>query len=107
MSKRTMAVIGGVLLLLLAWWSCHRRAASSAAQSSAAAGGGRRGGGAGGVVPVVADKVEQKDVPICLDGLGTVQAFNTVTIHTRVDGALEKVLFTEGQDRSEERREGK
>jgi multidrug efflux system membrane fusion protein len=93
-----MAVIGGVLLLLLAWWSCHRRAASSAAQSSAAAGGGRRGGGAGGVVPVVADRVEQKDVPIYLDGLGTVQAFNTVTIHTRVDGALEKVLFTEGQD---------
>jgi membrane fusion protein, multidrug efflux system len=95
-----MAVIGGVLLLLLAWWSCHRRAASSDAQSSAGAGGGRRGGGlvAGGVVPVVAGKVEQKDVPIYLDGLGTVQAFNTVTVHTRVDGALDKVLFTEGQD---------
>jgi membrane fusion protein, multidrug efflux system len=95
-----MAVIGGVLLLLLAWWSCHRGAASSAAQNSAGTGGGRRGGGAGagGVVPVVAGKVEQKDVPIYLDGLGTVQAFNTVTVHTRVDGTLDKVLFTEGQD---------
>jgi multidrug efflux system membrane fusion protein len=49
-------------------------------------------------VPVVAGKVEQKDMPIYLDGLGTVQAFNTVTVHTRVDGALVQVNFTEGQD---------
>ena len=49
-------------------------------------------------MPVVAGKVEQKDVPIYLDGLGTVQAFNTVTVHTRVDGALVQVNFSEGQD---------
>jgi multidrug efflux system membrane fusion protein len=49
-------------------------------------------------VPVVAGKVEEKDIPIYLDGLGTVQAFNTVTVHTRVDGELQQVLFTEGQD---------
>jgi membrane fusion protein, multidrug efflux system len=49
-------------------------------------------------VPVVAGTVVQKDVPIYLDGLGTVQAFNTVTVHTRVDGALVQVNFTEGQD---------
>src|SRR2546426_1550610 len=42
--------------------------------------------------------VSTKDVPVYLDGLGTVQAFNTVTIHTRVDGQLVKVAFTEGQD---------
>jgi multidrug efflux system membrane fusion protein len=54
--------------------------------------------GGGGPVPVVAGKVEQKDVPIYLDGLGTVQAFNTVTVHTRVDGELQQVLFSEGQD---------
>jgi multidrug efflux system membrane fusion protein len=35
--------------------------------------------------------VSTKDVPIYLDGLGTVQAFNTVTIHTRVDGQLIKL----------------
>jgi multidrug efflux system membrane fusion protein len=46
----------------------------------------------------VAGKVEQKDMPIYLDGLGTVQAFNTVTVHTRVDGALVQVNFSEGQD---------
>lgn len=50
------------------------------------------------VVPVLAAKVAQKDVPVYLDGLGTVQAFNTVTIRVRVDGQLVKVAFTEGQD---------
>ena len=49
-------------------------------------------------VPVVAGHVVQKDVPIYLDGLGTVQAFNTVMVHVRVDGELKKVAFTEGQD---------
>ena len=46
----------------------------------------------------MAGKVEQKDMPIYLDGLGTVQAFNTVTVHPRVDGALVQVNFFEGQD---------
>ncbi len=49
-------------------------------------------------VSVVAGVVEQKDVPIFLDGLGTVQALNTVTVRARVDGELMKVAFTEGQD---------
>jgi multidrug efflux system membrane fusion protein len=54
--------------------------------------------GAGMPVPIIAGTVTSKDVPIYLDGLGTVQAFNTVTVRTRVDGAVEKILFTEGQD---------
>ncbi|MEI8234248.1 MAG: efflux RND transporter periplasmic adaptor subunit [Verrucomicrobiota bacterium] len=49
-------------------------------------------------VPVVAGTVGEKDVPIYLEGLGTVQALNTVTVHVRVDGQLEKVAFTEGQE---------
>src|SRR5271163_1085119 len=39
----------------------------------------------------------QTDVPIYLQGLGTVQAFYTVTVTARVDGQLDKIGFTEGQ----------
>ncbi len=49
-------------------------------------------------VPVVAGTVEQKDVPIYLDGLGTVQAFNTVLVRSRVDGQVQRIAFEEGQD---------
>jgi multidrug efflux system membrane fusion protein len=97
MSKRTIIVIAAVVLLLVGWWTCHRSGSSADAQTSGP--NGRNGPGqGGGAVPVVAAKVAQKDVPIYLDGLGTVQAFNTVTVHARVDGELVKVLFSEGQD---------
>ena len=39
----------------------------------------------------------QKDVPIYLEGLGTVTALYTVTVKTQVDGRLDKMLFVEGQ----------
>ena len=55
------------------------------------------GGGAGGAILVDSAVVSRTDVPIYLDGLGTVQAFNTATITARIDGALERVEFTEGQ----------
>ena len=41
---------------------------------------------------------QRRDVPIYLTGLDAVQAFNTVTVKTRVDGELTKVAFTEGQN---------
>ena len=49
-------------------------------------------------VPVVEAKVIKKDIPIYLNGLGNVQGFNTVTLRTRVDGQIEKIAFTEGQE---------
>ena len=49
-------------------------------------------------IPVLVAPAEQKDVPIYLDGLGTVQAFNTVTVKAMVDGPLNTVNFKEGQD---------
>ena len=100
MSKRLILGIIGALVLLIGWWSFQHRPSSDQSGSTGAAGrSGRRSGfGAGGPVPVVAGKVEQRDMPIYLDGLGTVQAFNTVTVHTRVDGQLQQVLFSEGQN---------
>ena len=83
-----------IFLVVGAVWLVHRRQAAAAAATPKA--GGR--GGMGGPVPVMAGKVEQKDVPIYLDGIGTVQAFNTVTVSSQVGGQLIKVAFTEGQD---------
>lgn len=48
-------------------------------------------------VPVEIEKVETESFPVYLNGLGTVQPFNTVKVKTRVDGQLQKVFFTEGQ----------
>jgi multidrug efflux system membrane fusion protein len=53
---------------------------------------------ASAAVPVIAGISETSDFPVYLMGLGTVQAFNTVTVKVRVDGQLDKVAFTEGQD---------
>ncbi len=49
-------------------------------------------------VPVVVAEVRQGDVPIILDGLGTVQALNSAVIRTQVAGVLQSVNFVEGQE---------
>jgi membrane fusion protein, multidrug efflux system len=49
-------------------------------------------------IPVRATLVERADVPVFLSGLGTVQAFNSVLIKSRVDGQIIKINFTEGKD---------
>ncbi len=48
-------------------------------------------------MPVVVADVVRRDFPIYLEGLGSVAAFYTVTLHSRVDGELERVAFEEGQ----------
>jgi multidrug efflux system membrane fusion protein len=48
-------------------------------------------------VPVIATTARSSDMAVYLSGLGSVTALNTVTVHTRVDGELTKVLFQEGQ----------
>jgi multidrug efflux system membrane fusion protein len=49
-------------------------------------------------VPVTAGTVTVADVPVFLNAIGAVQAYNMVTIKSRVDGQIVKVEFTEGQD---------
>jgi multidrug efflux system membrane fusion protein len=48
-------------------------------------------------VPVVAGKVVSHDVPIYLEGVGTVIAYNTAVVHSQIQGQLVSINFTEGQ----------
>src|SRR4051812_10116258 len=89
-----------------AWWRRHPRLAAAAAlllallavliargcRSSPPAGA-RPGRGAGRVVSVIAVPARSADMPIYLDGLGTVTAINTVTVRSRVDGQLVSVNY--------------
>jgi membrane fusion protein, multidrug efflux system len=56
-------------------------------------------GSAGGAraVPIVAVKARRGAMPVYMNGLGTVTALNTVTVHSRVDGELINVAYQEGQ----------
>lgn len=66
-------------------------------QAAGAGPGGRRGGGANALTPVSYDVVTKRTIPISLTALGTVTAYNTVTLRSRVDGQIVKVNFQEGQ----------
>jgi membrane fusion protein, multidrug efflux system len=82
----TLFAVGAAVLLVL---SLHALPRSDAAD--------RKKQGAGDTVAVEAAAATRANVPINVEGLGTVQAFNTVTVTSRVDGALQKLGFTEGQ----------
>ena len=49
-------------------------------------------------IPVTAGTVAIEDVPVLLHGIGTVQAYNTVAVKSRVDGQIVKINFKEGQE---------
>jgi multidrug efflux system membrane fusion protein len=49
-------------------------------------------------VPVKVAAVLVEDVPIYLSGIGTVQAYNTVNVQSRIDGEVIEIHFQEGQD---------
>ena len=86
-----------------AWYYYAGRSKAQAENSRANAPGGAGGYGQNGapsfnpIVPVVVATAQHGDVPIYFTGLGTVTAFNTVTVHSRVDGQLVSVAFKEGQ----------
>lgn len=77
-----------------------KSSAEPAGQSSAQPRGGRRGRGGGGdeAVPVIAAQAKTQDVPVFLEGVGSFQAPNTVTVRPQVEGTLIEVAFREGQD---------
>src|SRR5215471_10664449 len=93
-TSRLLSVLLGLAVMAgapaAAWLKWGQTAAppNAAAQPTAAATPG---------IPVIAGVAQREDVPIFLSGLGTVQALNTVLVRARVDGQLDRVLFTEGQ----------
>jgi multidrug efflux system membrane fusion protein len=48
-------------------------------------------------IPVTVQSIRNSDFPIYLNGLGTVQPYNTVTVRSRIDGQVVKVGFRQGQ----------
>jgi multidrug efflux system membrane fusion protein len=86
--SRKRSVLSGIallVLLLIAWRGLLYKPAGAATHDAQPA------------IAVDTASVAHADVPIYMQGLGTVQAFYTVTVTARVDGELQKVGFTEGQ----------
>jgi multidrug efflux system membrane fusion protein len=92
LSRKTFLVVGATLLIGstagLGAYVLPRWAPSHAAEPQAAP----------SPVPVTAAQARKGDVPIVLEGLGTVTPLNTATIRTQVQGTLDSVNFVEGQD---------
>jgi len=79
-----------LLLLIIVGIVAYRMHASSAAAAKSK-------DTSSASISVGVTSVQKRDVPYYVTGLGSVTAFNTVTVHSRVDGQIMKVYFTEGQ----------
>jgi membrane fusion protein, multidrug efflux system len=102
--KKSHWVLWLVLLLIvgggLYWYyrgSASAKSGSDQSQSTSGSGRGRGRGSANGPIAVVVASAIKGDMPVLLNGIGTVTPLNTVTIHSRVDGQLISVNFKEGQ----------
>src|ERR1700720_392922 len=91
--NRNIALVAGVIVLIVIVVVFLRQHAASQAQKSAADAAAARNR----AVPVAVAPVQVHDVPVFLDGLGNVNALNTVTVKTRIDGQLLRFNFQEGQ----------
>ena len=93
MTRRAIGVAAIIIaaIMLATWWHGFGGNGPRATAQTAAP-----------LVPVTAGVVAAKDVPVYLQGIGTVQAYNMVTVKTRVDGQIVKVFFKEGQEVKED-----
>jgi multidrug efflux system membrane fusion protein len=94
-----MVMLGAVGLVALAgglaaWHGREAAAAPEAGNANA----GQAQHGEQNAVPVFAAQAKAEDVPIILRGIGAVQAFNTVSVKSRVEGNITQVAYKEGQD---------
>ncbi len=100
-----IAIAAAVVIGVVVYLKSRDTAATTTAPATASGGIERRGRGGGGggegnserTVPVQVAVAERADLPVWVEGLGTVAAFQQVTVRAQVDGRLDKVLFTEGK----------
>jgi multidrug efflux system membrane fusion protein len=103
--RGSRARIWWLLLLIVliaggaAWYYLQyvKPAAETPAPQPSSRQGGRKGFDPSRPMPVVAVPAKTADIPVYLSGLGSVTPLATVTVRTRIDGQLMKVLFREGQ----------
>lgn len=93
-------ILGVIVVIGFAYWYFHSGSGRGAVEALGGAAGGhgqRPGENPDQVVPVVVSTATRGDLPVFFNGLGTVTAYNTVTVRSRVDGQIVKINFTEGQ----------
>jgi membrane fusion protein, multidrug efflux system len=86
-----------VVLLCLAGGAAYRWYPRTTEGQTSSGKDGKGDKGSGRTMPVIASTSRKGDMPVYLSGLGSVTAFNTVTVRSRVDGQIMKIAFTEGQ----------
>jgi multidrug efflux system membrane fusion protein len=98
MSIRRLMIYGVVAVALVAGVAYVVMRPADQSQQRAGGPGGRFRANPDVPVPTLASAARTADVPVYLDGVGTVRALNTVTVRSQVDGKLMRINFTEGQD---------
>jgi membrane fusion protein, multidrug efflux system len=90
-SSPRVVMLGAAVVLVAVFLLWHGHSGGASAADKEKKGDGRN------TIAVETALAGRTDVPVYLEGLGTVQAFYTVTVTARVDGELQKVGFVEGQ----------
>ncbi len=83
-----VCVLLGVFLVLTSSFGCSGAQTKSAQAASVGP----------PAIPVTVSPAEKRDFPVYLSGLGSVQASNTVSLKSRVDGQIVQIAFKEGQN---------
>src|ERR1700726_1697544 len=92
---RGLLVLAAILVGSYAAW--HYLAGHKAPEAAAGSGTNAAPVVAAPPIPVTVASVQRADFPVYLNGLGTVQPYQTVTVRSRVDGQIIKVDFKQGR----------